>query len=897
MDIYERLSNIMYGFPPEQPIELPMVQALVAAHKSMLTERDCEVALLCELLPEPADKIAERAGLDTAAFEEELMHAVRNGIVMCEYIDKETKKIGYYRAGLLPGIAETYTAFHPCTKEAAYWYDTFCGAQMAESLPNMTFGRGGMRVIPVREAIPSGTKVAKYDEITPYLDAVDTYAVANCACKTARKTLGQGCGHPTEVCIQLGKTAESFILAGLAREITREEAEHILKDCERRGLVHQVTVAEKGKTIMICNCCSCSCIILRAANMLNLADTSRSNYKPEVDVDKCVGCGACVDNCSMNAMRLGSKHAADAPVLLDLPDHFYTDWTEKYWDKDSTNRKLVTSQGTSPCKTYCPAHISVQGYIKKAGEGKYDEALKVIKRDNPFPAVCGRICPHDCETHCTRAKVDESIAIDDIKKFIADKELEEGKLYIPEVYDHWTEKVAVIGAGPAGMTAAYYLATEGYPVTVFERNAAPGGMLKFGIPSFRLEKDVIDAEISVLGKLGVEFKCGVDVGKDITLAELRQQGYKAFYLAIGAQNARKLNVEGENLTGVTSGIEFLRRVNEGALNAVDGDTVVIGGGNVAVDVARAAMRLGNKRVKMVCLEKDEEMPTVPDEKDEAVAEGVEICNSWGSARVVGENGRVTGVEFKRCVSVYDENGHFAPVYDENETMLVPCENVFVAIGQAMDWGSLLDGSKAVVGAGGVVEVAKISYQTAEADIFAGGDCATGPKFTIDAIATGKSAAISIDRYLRGNDLFKNRGGEFRAFDKENADLSGFDRMARQRPHHAAASKALETMSDTRATLTEEQLKKEAQRCLGCGVAVLEPAKCVGCGNCYVKCEFDAIELTRIGDIEPPDTPDEYMKIASEYAIQRAANLAAVGAEATGGDATSFDHFRGGRKGE
>jgi NADPH-dependent glutamate synthase beta subunit-like oxidoreductase/NAD-dependent dihydropyrimidine dehydrogenase PreA subunit len=896
MNIYEKLSNVMYGFPPDQPVEMPMVVALVAAHKSMLTERDCEVALLCELLPEPVEAIAARAGIDCEAMEEDLQQALKHGIVMCEYLDKEKKKLGYYRAGLLPGIAETYTA-QKCTKEAAYWYDTFCGGQMQDSMPNMAFGRGGMRVIPVREAVAPGTKVLKYDEITPYLDEVDVYAVANCACKNARKTLGQGCGHPTEVCIQLGKTAESFILAGLARQITREEAEHILKDCERRGLVHQVTVAEKGKSIMMCNCCACSCIILRAASMLNLAAPSRSNFKPVVDEEKCVGCGACVDNCSMNAMRLGSKHAKDAPVLLDLPDPFYTDWTEDLWDKDSTNRKLVTSQGTSPCKTYCPAHISVQGYIKKAGQGKYDEALKVIKRDNPFPAVCGRICPHDCENHCTRAKIDESVAIDDIKKFIADKELDAGNLYVPEIYDHYTEKVAVIGGGPAGLTAAYYLAEEGYPVTVFERNAAPGGMLKFGIPSFRLEKDVIDAEISVLEKLGVEFRCGVNVGSDVTLDELRQQGFKAFYVAIGAQDARKLNVEGEDLQGVISGIRFLRQVNEGRLDAIEGDTVVIGGGNVAVDVARAAMRLGNRNVKMVCLEKDEEMPTVPDEKDEAIAEGIQICNSWGPVRILGSEGRVTGVEFRRCVSVYDEEGRFAPVFDDSQTVVMPCSNVFLAIGQAMDWGALLEHSKAVVGPGGVVKVAEISYQTDEPDIFAGGDCATGPKFTIDAIATGKSAAISIDRFLRGNDLFKNRGGEFRAFDKENADLSGFDRMARQRPHHAAASKALETMGDTRTTLTEEQLQKETQRCLGCGVAVLEPAKCIGCGNCYVKCEFDAIELTRIADIEPPDTPEEYMQIAGAYAMQRAANLAAKGAQATGGDATSFDHFKGGRKGE
>ena len=561
-------------------------------------------------------------------------------------------------------------------------------------------------------------------------------------------------------------------------------------------------------------------------------------------MEKCVGCGACVETCNMNALSLGCKYAAEPVKFPEHPDPMEHEWTEEFYNKDYMKRVMVNEQGTSPCKTYCPAHISVQGYIRKAAEGKYDEALKVIKRDNPFPAVCGRICPHNCEAECSRARVDESIAIDDIKKFIADKELEEGNLYIPTVYDHWTEKVAVIGAGPAGMTAAYYLAEKGYPVTVFDRQPAPGGMLKYGIPTFRLEKDVIDAEIEALKKLGVEFRCGVDVGKDITIQQLREQGYKAFYIAIGAQNGRKLGVEGEDLAGVNVGLDFLRSVNAEEASPINGKAVIIGGGNVALDVARLAARLGASKVHIVCLEKDEEMPTAADEKEEAIGEGIQINNSWGPVRFLGENGKLTGVVLKRCKSVFDAEGRFAPAYDENDTMTLECDQAYITIGQAMDWGELLAGSKAFLGRGNIMKVADISYQSEEPDIF-----------------------------------------------------GGFDRMPRQRPAAADHTTAAKTMKDLRTTFTEEQLKKEADRCLGCGVSVLNPDRCIGCGLCYTRCEFDAIKLKKIADIEPTDSVEEYMKISTEYATARAENLAAKGMSAGSGGVGTYSHMQNGRMGE
>lgn len=459
------------------------------------------------------------------------------------------------------------------------------------------------------------------------------------------------------------------MLAGRARQITKAEVYDILRRCEKEGLVHQVAVTEMGDSFFICNCCGCHCAILRNCNLLNMADRAASNFVAEINPDNCVGCGACVEACNTNALSLGNCFAKEPPKDL-IPDPNETEWSEEYWDKEYLVRKMVNEQGTAPCKTYCPAHISVQGYIKKAGEGKYGEALKVIKRDNPFPAVCGRICPHNCENECTRSVVDDAIAIDDIKKFIADKELNKDLRYIPTIKEKSNHRVAVIGAGPAGLTCAYYLASYGFSVTVYEKEKALGGMLTFGIPSFRLEKDVINAEIDVLRELGVRFVTGVEVGKDISLSQLRKDGYEAFYLAIGAQNGRKLNIEGEDANGVYYGVDFLRDVNLNKIDTLEGETIVIGGGNVAIDVARSAVRITHKNIKMFCLEKDHEMPTVPEEKEEAIEEGVEINNSWGPKRILVRDGNVCGVEFKKCISVFNEEGRFAPVYDENDVITV-----------------------------------------------------------------------------------------------------------------------------------------------------------------------------------------------------------------------------------
>ena len=841
------------------------------------SDEDAHIAMMCEPFFKSLDEIAEANNVTVEEIASTLEEMSMKGLIMCSSLSGVLK---YRRWPWLPGILEFVVLDKEIDPEllkyASDFYEERIRLTDMTAMPFEKRAHGGLRTIPIMESVAAKSTIMPFEELKPFIDKATKFSVANCACRTATRALGMGCEHThIDTCIQLDDYADYGIRTQRAREISKEEVYEILRKMEKAGHVHQVFNTQgHDTTCFICNCCGCGCASLRTANMLNLQMNMASNFVAKVDPEKCVACGACVESCNANALTLGTNFCEAECETKNLPDYMDTNWTEEFWDMDYLKRKMVNKSGSAPCKAACPAHISIQGYIRKAAEGKYDEALKVIKRDNPFPAVCGRICPHDCENECTRARVDEAMAIDDIKKFIADKELEEGNLYVPEKKDSYEEKVAVIGAGPAGMTAAYYLAVEGYPVTVFEKNAAPGGMLKFGIPSFRLKKDVIDAEIEVLRRLGVEFKCGVDVGRDVTIEQLREQGYKAFYVAIGAQASRKLGIEGEELIGVQGGINFLRGVNEGVISSVEGDTVVIGGGNVAVDVARAVMRLGNRNVKMVCLEKDEEMPTVPDEKDEALAEGVEICNSWGPKRIIGENGRVTGVEFMRCVSVFDETGRFSPVYDENDTVIMPCSNVFTAIGQSIVWGDLLSGTKAKVEDFRVVNVAEISYQTAEEDIFAGGDCAMGPGFTIDAIATGRSGAISVHRYVQGKNLLIRREREYKPFDKELGDYSGFDKQPRQRPHHAAASKALETMDDTRATFTEEQLKKEAARCMGCGVTVVDERKCLGCGVCTTKCEFDAVKLYKVHDAVPPTSPDAWAAALGANIAERTKRIAA-----------------------
>ncbi len=745
---------------------------------------------------------------------------------------------------------------YPIIGYAMEAYGRVRGPKSSGSFP---VGVGLMRVIPIETAIEGNTRRASYEEVSKYLNENDIFTVTDCSCRTDRELMGEGCGHLKEdMCIQMGHAAEYYIKTGRGRQITREEAFEIIRKAEENGLMHQIpNIDGSGKTHAICNCCGCGCLSLRTAEMFKNNDMVRSNYVARVNKDNCVACGQCVENCPVNALKLGQKLCSSQPVTEDITTRETprdTKWTEDKWNPDyRINREDVVDTGTAPCKTNCPAHIGVQGYIKLASQGRYKEALELIKHENPLPAVCGRICNRRCEDACTRGDVDEPIAIDEIKKFIAQQELDKDKRFLPaKRHDYSDKKIAIVGAGPAGLSCAYYLALDGYTITVFEKEQKLGGMLTMGIPAFRLEKDVVAAEIDIIREMGVEFKTGVEVGKDVTLDQLRSQGYKAFYLAPGAQGGRKVGIEGEDAEGVLSGIEFLRNLNQDETRKVSGKAVVVGGGNVAIDVSRTAVRAGAETVQQFCLESRQEMPAAEEEIMEAEEEHIVIQNGWGPKRVLVENGKVKGIEFKKCISVFDENHRFSPKYDENDVMTVEADYVLLSVGQSIQWGGLLDGSKAEVKANGAIIADDFTYQTGQEDIFAGGDAYTGPRFAIDAIASGKQGAISIHRFVQnGQSLVYGRDRRiYKELNKEAAVIEDFDNTPRQRPNTIRSKKkAEESFRDLRGTFTEEQMRKETERCLGCGATVVDEYMCVGCGQCTTKCKFDAIKLERVYDGE------------------------------------------------
>ena len=742
----------------------------------------------------------------------------------------------------------------------------------------------GMHVIPVEKAIEMENQSIDIEHISHWLKKYDgKYAASPCSCRLSRQTYDEGCADdPEDWCIAVGDMADYVVETQKGgRYITYEEALDILKRAEDNGFVHQITnIDGKDKIFAICNCNVNVCYALRTSQLFNTPNMSRSAYVAHVKTENCVACGRCVEYCPAGAVKLGQKLCTkDGPI--EYPKHELPDtvkWGPEKWDEDyrDNNRINCYDTGTAPCKTACPAHIAVQGYLKKAAQGKYREALALIKKENPFPAVCGHICNRRCEDACTRGTNDQAVAIDDVKKFIAKQDLTAENRYIPPIIPPTTgrlfeEKIAIIGGGPAGLSCAFYLAEKGYKPTVFEKYEKPGGMLVYGIPSFKLEKDVVEAEIDVMRQMGVEIKCGVEVGKDITLKELRKQGYKAFYIAIGCQGGRKANIEGEDAEGVMTAVDFLRTVGDNQNYPVEGRTVVVGGGNVAIDVARTASRCGASDVSMFCLEGRNIMPASEEEIAEAQEEGITLNCGWGPKEILTENGKVKGIVFKKCLSVFDENKRFSPKFDENVTMTVPCERVFLSIGQSIVWGNLLDGSKVELGRGNGAVADKVTYQTAEPDIFVGGDVYTGPKFAIDAIAAGKEGAISIHRFVQPHSsltIGRNRR-QFIELDKSNIQVEEYDNSSRQIPGVRKDIDVHKSFRDAKETFTEAQVRKETARCLGCGASVVDENKCIGCGVCTTKCEFDAIHLYR----EHPECStmhksEDKMKVILPYAFKR-----------------------------
>ena len=779
----------------------------------------------------------------------------------------------YWVPMFVPGSAE-YTNMntelmdrHP---ELAMFFERMTFLPLEKITPMVPMGGSGigMHVIPVEKAISMENQSVDIEHISYWLKKYEGHiGVGICSCRYGRKKLDEGCADDyRDWCIGVGDMADYLRETGRGHDITYDEAMAILKKAEDHGFVHQVTnIDGEGKIFAICNCNVKICNALRTSQLFNTPNMSRSAYVAEVDPKKCVACGRCVEYCPAGAVKLGQKlctaHGPQTYPKQELPDA--TKWGPEKWNENyrDDNRVNCYPTGTAPCKTACPAHIAVQGYLKKAAEGKYTEALELIKRENPFPAVCGRVCNRRCEDACTRGTIDRAIAIDAVKKFIADRDLHAETRFIPEVnicsnvQERWEEKIAIIGGGPAGLSCAYYLATMGYKPTVFEKNEEPGGMLRYGIPSYKLDKEVIKAEIDIMREIGVEIRCGVEVGKDVTIADLRKEGYKGFYVAIGCQGGRLPGIPGQDLEGTTTAIDFLHDANCGG-KKISGKVVVVGGGNVAIDAARVAKRSGASEVTMLSLETEDIMPASLEERMEAREDGVIINPGWGPMEVesgelkversgelkVERSGKVKGITFKKCVSVFDEQHKFAPKFDENETLTLEADLVIFAIGQTVVMKDLLKDTK-VEFVRGVYPVAdKLTYQTAEPDIFVGGDVFTGPKFAIDAIAAGKEAAESLHRFVQHGHMTIGRNRrDFIELDKSDIRVEQYDNSSRQEP---GVIPTKSQFAEYHGTLTEEQVKIETARCLSCGASVVDENRCIGCGICTTKCGFDAIHLHR-----------------------------------------------------
>lgn len=748
----------------------------------------------------------------------------------------------------------------------------------------------GMHVIPVEKAIEFENQSVDLEHISYWLKKYEGHISAGmCSCRKSTAARGIGCADdPDNWCIQVGDMADYTVETKRAHYITHEEAMEILKKAEENGFVHQITNIDGSEKIFdICNCDVKICHALRTSQLFNTPNLSRSAYISEVDKEKCVACGRCVEVCPTGAVKLGQKLCKADGSRVSYPKSILPDkikWGEYAWDsnyRDTARLSNSYAAGTAPCKAACPAHIAIQGYLKKANEGKYREALELIKRENPFPAVCGRICNKPCEDECTRGTVDESISIDGVKKFIADQELKEENRFIPEktvpsTYGKFDEKIAIIGAGPAGLSCAYYLALLGYTPTVFEKSSKPGGMMTYGIPSYKLGKDVIDIEIDVIRKLGVEIITDCEVGKDVTIKELKDKGYKAFYLAIGCQGGRRPGVANDDAPETAIAVDYLHDSLENTQSDFTGKVAVIGGGNVAIDCAITAAKRKAKEVTMYSLETRQEMPAKEIEIAEALEANVKIANLWGPKEVlVDDNGHVTGLILKRCTQTIDPETHrFSPLYDESETIEVDADFIIFAIGQTVEWGNLLEDTKVTFHHGNYPVADELTYQTEDPDIFVGGDLYTGPKFVINAIAEGHYASESLHRYVQpGAQMVVGRDRHvFTALNKDDITLpESYDTSGRQEESVDNTNK--DPFFDNRLDLTEEQVKIETSRCLSCGAAEVDQNKCIGCGLCTTRCGFDAIHLHR-------DKPEMTHMVKGEekvgnmlkYQVKRAFNI-------------------------
>ena len=576
----------------------------------------------------------------------------------------------------------------------------------------------------------------------------------------------------------------------------------------------------------------------------------------------------------------------------------------------ATRTKLVDLdwlESNFPCMQACPVHTQAGRYVSLIAEGKYQDAYRYARMPNPFASICGRVCGHPCEPACRRGEFDLPISIRALKRFVTERYGPESRNPI-DVFSNQSrptnaEKVAVIGSGPAGMSAAHDLALLGYPVTVFEAAAVPGGMMHLGIPEYRLPRDVLQAQIREILDLGPQLKLNMRLGRDFSLEDLRRQGYKAVLMAFGLHRSRDLNLPGHELDGVVKGIDFLLNVNLGYRFEVGKKVVVIGGGNVAIDVARSAMReqqkmateglpneltssemdvamkefmdvsraalrMGAREVQLVCLESRAEMPASEEEIEEGLLEGMKLYPSLGPKQFIGANGRLTGLEVMRCLSVFDENKRFNPKFEAGTEFVIPCDTVILAIGQSSDVSFLTPADAVETTRQGTLKIDPATLMTTAPGIFAAGDIAFGPRLIINAVADGKKAAVEIDKYLRGPEWKpKSRYVQVTVLDHHEM-AAHYDEYSRLNVPVLAIDRRT-GVAEVETGYTEAQARSEASRCLRCWINTIfegtqtTGTECILCGGCVDVCPENCLSLVPLKSFAFTDEDKERLRKEQE----------------------------------
>jgi len=513
--------------------------------------------------------------------------------------------------------------------------------------------------------------------------------------------------------------------------------------------------------------------------------------------------------------------AGPTPVLHSLK-YFGDNFKQALSGKKPERTHKYYSKLTAPCVDACPIHLDIPKYVELIKDAKFEQSLDVIRERLPLPGVVGRICVRPCEDHCRRALVDEPIAIMSLKRFVADRELAAQKEPAFQVTSlEKSGKVAIVGAGPAGITCAYHLARMGHQITIFEKLPLAGGMMAVGIPKYSLPPDILDREIKVIEKMGVSIKTGVSFGDGMTLDRLRAEGFDAVFIGTGLHGGRRLHVEGEDLEGVIPGIQFLRDVALGKEVRIGKSILVVGGGNVAVDVARTVKRLGADNVIMICLEKRDEMPAWDREIKGALEEKVEIVHAYGPRRIQGKEGKVSGVEFKRCTRVFDEDNRFNPQYDETDRKTLSAETVILAIGQSADQG-FARGQNIPTSPQGGLHADPVTFQTELGWVFAGGDAVYGPESVVGAAASGKRAAISIDRFIHHfpvepdtEDYFDSLFRSVKVYDPNEKVKQRVEPTSRKKLSNLSPESRIDNFDEVEMGFTSPDAVAEAERCLRC----------------------------------------------------------------------------------